>query len=96
MMLLGTLVKQVMRAQGSFVGKLEQRDPELALRISEEAERTSSTPEEFVADTIRRFMAVEDGESWTTIIGNLQRSDDPGASFIDTIIRKRLSHNCGA
>jgi hypothetical protein len=95
-MLLGTLVKQVMRAQGTFFAQLEQRDPELAQRLCEQAKSTSSTPEQFVADTIGRFMSAEDGESWTTIIGNLQRSEDPGAAFIDTIIRKRLSHRCSA
>jgi hypothetical protein len=49
---------------------------------------------EFVADTVSRFMAYEDGESWTTIVSNIQRSDDPGFAFIATIVRTRLDHRC--
>ena len=50
----------------------------------------------FVADTVSRFMAHEDGESWTTIVGNIQRTDDPGYAFISTIMRARIDHKCEA
>ena len=39
-------------------------------------------------------MAHEDGESWTTIVGNIQRTDDPGYTFISTIMHARVSHHC--
>lgn len=93
-MLLGTLVKQVMRAELSFTGEIERQDPELAGRITAEAARKGQGSAEFVADTLERFMAGEDGESWTTIIGNIHRSDDPGYAFIATVMRKRLDHRC--
>lgn len=48
----------------------------------------------FVAETIQRFLSAEDGESWTTIVGNIQRADDPGFAFIETVMRKRLAHPC--
>jgi hypothetical protein len=48
----------------------------------------------FVADTVSRFMAHEDGESWATIVGNIQRTDDPGYAFISTIMHARLDHKC--
>jgi hypothetical protein len=48
----------------------------------------------FVADTVQRFMAHEDGESWTTIVGNIQRTDDPGYTFISTIMHARIGHRC--
>lgn len=94
MMLLGTLLKQVMLAERSFAGEIERQDPELAGRIAAEAERAGLNSAGFVADTLERFMAGEDGESWTTIVGNIQRSDDPGFAFIATVLRKRLDHRC--
>lgn len=93
-MLLGRLIKQVMAAEGAFVDELAGRDAELASRIAAEAERHDMDSRGFVADTIQRFMGAEDGESWTTIIGNIQRSDDPGYAFIETVLRTRLSHRC--
>ena len=36
----------------------------------------------------------EDGESWTTIVSNIQRTDDPGYAFISTIMHARLDHRC--
>lgn len=94
MMLLGKLIKQVMLAEGAFVDELHRRDPELSSRIATEAEAKGLDSRNFVADTIQRFMAAEDGESWTTIVSNIQRSDDPGFAFIETVMRKRLSHQC--
>lgn len=93
-MLLGTLIKRAMQAQGPFVDQVGDRDPELARLISAEAARQGVGSHEFVADTIRRFMSAEDGESWTSIVGNIQRSDDPGFAFVETVMRKRLSHQC--
>lgn len=94
MMLLGKFMKQVMRAQGPFVDELAARDANLALQIASEARRKGMDSRGFVAETLCRFMGAEDSESWTTIIGNIQRSDDPGYAFIETIMRKRLSHPC--
>lgn len=94
MMLLGSVIKLAMSAQGPFVDEIGGRDPALACRLALEAGRKGMDPSEFVADTIRRFMAAEDSESWTTIVGNIQRSDDPGYAFIETVMRKRLSHQC--
>jgi hypothetical protein len=95
MMLLGALIKQVARSEGQFFERLVAHDPDLGSRISREAERQGMDGRRFVADTIHRFMAAEDGESWTTIVSNIQRSDDPGFAFIETVMRKRLSHQCG-
>lgn len=94
MILLGTLIKQSVQARGPFVDQVGDRDPELAGLISAEASRQGVSVDDFVADTISRFMSAEDGESWTTIVGNIQRSDDPGFAFVETIMRKRLSHRC--
>ena len=94
MMLLGALIKQVLRAQGDFAEEVGRRDPGLESRLREEAERSGMSAPAFVADTLARFMGAEDGESWTTIVGNIQRSDDPGYAFIETVLRKRLSHQC--
>ncbi|MES2147574.1 MAG: hypothetical protein V4491_06965 [Pseudomonadota bacterium] len=95
MMLLGALIKQVMRAQGTFVDAMNRRQPETGARIAEEAGRHGMDSKGFVADTMQRFMAAEDSESWTTIVGNIQRSEDPGFAFVETVMRKRLSHQCG-
>jgi hypothetical protein len=95
-MLLGTLLKQAVRAQVSFAEDLHRLDPELAARIDAEAQRVGLDSREFVADTLQRFLSHEDGESWTTIVGNIQRSDDPGYAFVATVMRKRLDHECGA
>lgn len=93
-MLLGTLLKHAMHAQGPFADEIAVRDPELGGRLSAEAERLGMDPRDFIADTMRRFLGAEDSESWTTIVGNIQRADDPGYAFIETVVRQRLSHRC--
>ena len=94
-MLLGTLIKHVMHAQGRFADEIAGKDPDLAARIAADAEAKGMSSTDYVADTVQRFMGAEDGESWTSIVGNMQRADDPGYAFIETVLRKRLSHHCG-
>ena len=93
-MLLGTLIKHVMYAQGPFADEIAVKDPDLAARIAADAEAKGMTPAAYIADTVQRFMGAEDGESWTSIVGNMQRAEDPGYAFIETVMRKRLSHKC--
>ena len=93
-MLLGTLIKHVMHAQGPFADEIAVKDPDLAARIAADAEAKGMTSADYIADTVQRFMGAEDGESWTSIVGNMQRAEDPGYAFIETVMRKRLSHKC--
>lgn len=93
-MLLGKVIKLAMTAQSDFPVDVVSREPELAVRLEAEAERVGTDLPNFVADTVSRFMAHEDGESWTTIMGNIQRTDDPGYAFISTIMHARLDHKC--
>jgi hypothetical protein len=93
-MLLGTVIKLAMTAKSQFPEDVVQREPELAEQLAVQAERAGMGVPHFVADTLQRFMAHEDGESWTTIVGNIQRTDDPGYTFISTIMHARVSHKC--
>jgi len=93
-MLLGTLIKHAVRAQGPFAEAIGAHDPALAARIDAEAERHGLDRRDFVADTVGRFMAAEDGESWTTIVSSVQRADDPGIAFLEAVLRIRLQHQC--
>lgn len=94
MMLLGKVIKLAMTAQSQFPEDVVVREPELAAQLEAEASRADMDVPNFVADTVRRFMEHEDGESWTTIVGNIQRTDDPGYTFISTIMHARVSHKC--
>lgn len=94
MILLGKVIKLAMAAQSQFPEDVVLREPELASALELEAERSGMDVSNFVADTVTRFMAHEDGESWTTIVGNIQRTDDPGYTFISTIMHARMSHRC--
>ena len=93
-MLLGALIKQAMRAQGPFAEALGAHDAALAARIDSEAARLGLDRRELVAETVRRFMASEDGESWATIVSSVQRADDPGMAFLEAVLRMRLQHQC--
>ena len=93
-MLLGKVIKLAMTAQSQFPEDVVQREPELAQLLAAQAERAGMGVPHFIADTVQRFMAHEDGESWTTIVGNIQRTDDPGYAFISTIMHARVSHRC--
>ena len=93
-MLLGKVIKLAMTAQSQFPEDVLSREPELAAQIEKEASHTGIDVAHFVADTVQRFMAHEDGESWTTIVSNIQRTDDPGYTFISTIMHARVSHKC--
>jgi isopropylmalate/homocitrate/citramalate synthase len=93
-MLLGKVIKLALSAQSDFPQDVAERDPELAGQLAEAAEKVAMDVPEFVADTVGRFMAYEVGESWTTIVSNIQRSDDPGFAFVSTIMRARLDHHC--
>ena len=94
MMLLGKVIKLAMTAQSDFPADVVARDPGLAVRLQAEAERTGMDMPNFIADAVSRFMVHEDGESWTTIVGNIQRTDDPGYTFLSTIMHARVSHRC--
>ena len=93
-MLLGKVIKLAMTAQSQFAEEVVVRETELAAELEKEAEAKGMDVPHFVADTVSRFMAHEDGESWTTIVGNIQRTDDPGYTFISTIMHARVSHKC--
>lgn len=93
-MLLGKVIKLAISAQSDFPQDVAERDPELAAQLAKAAGRIDMDMPEFVADTVSRFMAYEDGESWTTLVSNIQRSDDPGFAFVSTIMRARLDHRC--
>jgi hypothetical protein len=93
-MLLGKVIKLAMTAQSDFPADVVTREPELAARLETEAGHHGMDVPQFVADTVSRFMAYEDGESWTTIVGNIQRTDDPGYAFISTIMHARIDHKC--
>ncbi|MGN6057436.1 MAG: hypothetical protein ACTHOI_02485 [Sphingomicrobium sp.] len=93
-MLLGKVIKLAMTAQSDFPADVALREPELAGQLEREAQAAGMDVPRFVADTVSRFMAHEDGESWTTIVGNIQRTDDPGYTFISTIMHARVSHKC--
>ena len=94
MMLLGKVIKLAMTAQSDFPEDVFIREPEFAPLLQTEAARAGMDLPRFVADTVSRFMAYEDGESWTTVVGNIQRTDDPGYAFISTIMHARVSHKC--
>lgn len=94
MMFLGKVIKLAITAQSQFPEDVVVREPELAAQLEAEAGRADMDVPNFVADTVRRFMEHEDGESWTTIVGNIQRTDDPGYTFISTIMHARISHKC--
>ena len=93
-MLLGKVIKLAMTAQSDFPEDVLVREPEFVPLLNAEAERSGMDVPQFVADTVQRFMAYEDGESWTTIVSNVQRTDDPGYTFISTIMHARVSHRC--
>ncbi len=93
-MLRGKVIKLAMTAQSQFPEDVVLREPEFAAQLEEEAQRAGMDVPRFVADTVSRFMAHEDGESWTTVVGNIQRTDDPGYTFISTIMHARVSHRC--
>jgi hypothetical protein len=93
-MLLGKVIKLAMSAQSQFPEDVVLREPQLAAQLEAEAQRAGMDVPQFVADTVSRFMAHEDGESWTTIVGNIQRTDDPGYAFISTIMHARIDHRC--
>ena len=94
MMLLGKVIKLAISAQSQFPEDVARREPDLAEQLESEAQRDGMDLAQFIADTVSRFMAHEDGESWTTIVGNIQRTDDPGYTFISTIMHARISHKC--
>jgi hypothetical protein len=94
MMLLGKVIKLAMTAQSQFPEDVLVREPEFVARLEAEAARAGFDVPNFVADSVQRFMAYEDGESWTTIMGNIQRTDDPGYAFISTIMHARVDHKC--
>jgi hypothetical protein len=94
MMLLGKVIKLAMTAQSDFPEDVIVREPEFVPLLKTEAEWAGMDIPRFVADTVQRFMAYEDGESWTTIVSNIQRTDDPGYAFISTIMHARVDHHC--
>lgn len=93
-MLLGKVIKLALTAQSQFPEDVALREPGFAAKLTADAEGAGMDVPTFVADTVSRFMIHEDGESWATIVGNIQRTDDPGYAFISTIMHARVDHKC--
>ena len=93
-MLLGKVIKLALSAGSQFPEEVTAREPDLAAQLQKEAQQVGMDVPQFVADTVGRFMSNEDGESWTTLVGHIQRTDDPGYTFLSTIMHARVSHRC--
>jgi hypothetical protein len=93
-MMLGTLIKHAMRAQGAFADEIATQDTKLAARIETAAAGEGLTVPDYVADTLQRFLSGDNDEAWTTVVSSTQRADDPGYGFIEAVLKLRLSHQC--
>jgi hypothetical protein len=90
-MLLGRLIKDALAGQGQFVADIAARDLALAARVNDAAARKGMTPEAYVGEAVRSFLAEDDAEAWTTVTSALQaRGPEAGVSFLGAVVRRRL------
>ena len=75
----------------ALVAALADAKGSAARALADEAGRHGMDIRGFIADTVQRFMGAEDSESWTTIIGNVQRADDPGYAFIEVYANRLIA-----
>lgn len=66
---------------------LSSLHPDLAARVAERAEQASMSVGEFSAGAVRAFLDEADDDLWFQLLTVIRKSEDPGLSAVQTILR---------
>jgi len=85
-MMLGNLIARFKDEATAAEALLMLDDLVLVTRIREAAARNALTPEAFVVEAVGGFVGGASDEDWASVIGHINRNDDPGLTFLKRMI----------
>ena len=84
--MLGDLIA-AMDQPGVVAHVLSTLDPELAVKVGERAAQASMSVADFSAGAGRAFLDEADDDLWFQLLTVIRKSEDPGLSAVQTILR---------
>lgn len=84
--MLGDLIAALERPE-VVADVLSGLDPGLAAAVAERAARASMPVGAFAAGAVRAFLDEADDDLWFQLLTVMRKSDDPGLSAVQTILR---------
>jgi hypothetical protein len=85
-MLLGNLIARLADEAVAAETMIGLCDLALAAQVAAAAAESGVTPGRFVAGCVGRFVQEAPGEEWTTVMGQMERSDNPGAALLRRMV----------
>src|SRR5262249_18880877 len=84
--MLGDLIAALERPE-VVANVLSTLDPELAAKVAERAAKASMSVGDFSAGAVRAFLDEADDDLWFQLLTLIRKSEDPGLSAVQTILR---------
>jgi hypothetical protein len=84
--MLGDLIAALERPE-VIADVLSTLHPDLAEKIAERAAQASMSVGDFSAGAVRAFLDEADDDLWFQLLTLIRKSDDPGLSAVQTILR---------
>lgn len=84
--MLGDLIAALERPE-VIADVLSSLRPDLAAKVAERAAQASMSVGDFSAGAVRAFLDEADDELWFQLLTVIRKSEDPGLSAVQTILR---------
>lgn len=85
-MQLGDLIRRLQVDTAAAEALLSLGDDRLLARVDTMAAAFLETPGTYVAAGVGRFASAADDETWLRLVGDIERSDDPGAAALRRMV----------
>jgi hypothetical protein len=92
-MLLGTLMTQLGRPERAAETLITLGDLVLVAEVEAMAAAGGETVADYAAAAVERFASAADDEAWLTLVGRLERADDPAGVFLSHALRFALERD---
>lgn len=92
-MQLGTLIRRLENERDAGEALAAIGDLVLYAEVSAMGERFEESPPAYAAGAVARYAAGAGDEEWVTLLGALERTDDPGHAFLTRALRWALTRD---
>lgn len=92
-MQLGTLIRQLENERDAGEALAAIGDLVLYAEVSAMGQQFDESPPTYAAGAVARYAAGASDEEWVTLLGALERADDPGHAFLTRALRWALTRD---
>lgn len=90
---LGTLIARLEREDNAAMALEALEDIVLFSAVSEAGSRYEESPGVYVAGAVARFSNGAGDEDWVSLIGHIERAEDPGQAALVRMLQWALAHD---